>query len=191
MADDIKFSRFEGWHGTDEKNLQSILENNFRETCGDDWLGEGAYFFTKGIGEPHVHARNWVFSEVKRLKCTRYVVLKIPVVVCEDNVLDLRTAEGLNLFQEYYRQVIAKLRERKKRFASIEKYKDGMTIRAMKDTLDLEIVLSHMRVLFGKDREEGIFTRLNNCTFLCVFNPKDTIDSENIEVAERGNIPNP
>ena len=53
MKDDIKIIRFTGWHGTDEKNVEEILKNNFQESPGDDqWLGEGVYFFTEGIGNP-------------------------------------------------------------------------------------------------------------------------------------------
>lgn len=190
MKDDIKIIRFTGWHGTDEKNVEEILKNNFQESPGDDqWLGEGVYFFTEGIGNPSEHAQNWAKSESYKKESSRFGVLEAEVAVNDDAVLDLRANEGLELFNEHRRYILSKIRSTRKRFRVLnESYCDGKVIEHMKQVGDLEVVIANMYVRFLRDRIEKIYSRIPNCTFLCVSNPNENINQDSIKVVVRGNI---
>lgn len=50
----------EGFHGTDNALVDSILSNGLRPSLGDkEWLGDGGYFFVQGINlEPENKQNN-------------------------------------------------------------------------------------------------------------------------------------
>ncbi len=191
MEDDIKIIHFTGWHGADENSLEGIQENNFRESQGDEhWLGEGVYFFTNGIGNPQKHARNWAKIEAYKRKNTRYSVLESHISVNEEVILDLREIAGLELFNNHRSYVLNRLiRGKNKRFRNTnDDYSDGKVIEHLKQVAGIEVVVSNMYVQFGQDRIDKIYSRIPNCTFLCVSNPDENIDPASIKIVERGNI---
>jgi hypothetical protein len=189
MKDDIKIIRFTGWHGTDEKNVEEILKNNFQESPGEDhWLGEGVYFFTNGVGNPEEHAQNWAKSEAHKRRNSRFAVLKADIAVNDDAVLDLRENQGLELFNKHRSYVLNQIRRTGRRFRGGKVYCDGKVIEHMKKITDLEVIVMNMYVRFLQDRIEKIPSLIPNCTFLCVSNPNENINQDTIKVVFRGNI---
>lgn len=190
MEEDIKIIGFDGWHGTDENNVEEILRTNFQESPGDDqWLGEGVYFFTEGIGNPSEHAENWAKSEARKKEISRFGVLKGDVAVNDDAVLDLRANEGLELFNTHRRYILSQIRSTRKKFrVRNESYCDGKVIEHMKQVANFQVVIANMYVRFLRDRIEKIPSRIPNCTFLCVSNPSENINQGTIKVVARGNI---
>lgn len=190
MENDVKILHFAGWHGTSEESAAQILESNFQESAGPDhWLGDGVYFFTNGLGDPFTHARDWIISEAHKTKISRYAILRAGVHVNDTAILDLRTVEGLELFNQFRRSFLAKVRRGKKGFANPdESYSDSKVIEVMKQKVEIEVVIKNMYVRFGQDRIEKISSRIENCTFFCVSNPDDNINPDDIEIVQRGNI---
>lgn len=190
MKDDIKIIRFTGWHGTDERNVDEILQNNFRESSPDDqWFGGAVYFFMEGLGDPVEHAQNWAKSDAGKKKYSRFVVLEANTAVNDDAVLDLRVKEGLELFNVHRRYILNKIRATRRRFGYRSKsYCDGKVIEHMKQVANLEVVIANMCVQFLQDRLEKNYFRIPNCTFLCVSNPKENINRDTIKVVVQGNI---
>lgn len=190
MKDDIKIIRFTGWHGTDERNVDEILENNFRESSPDDeWFGGVVYFFMEGIGNPVEHAQNWAKSDAYSKKYSRFVVLEADTAVNDDAVLDLRVKEGLELFDKHRRYVLRQIRLNRRAFrVRKESYCDGKVIEHMKQVANLEVIVANMYVQFLQDRIEKIYSRIPNCTFLCVSNPNENINQDTIKVVAQGNI---
>lgn len=189
MENDVKMIRFIGFHGTDERNVESIQQNNFQESTGDShWLGEAVYFFTSGVGDGVAHARNWAKSDAYERKYTRYAIIKADIAVNDDAILDLRLSDGLELFNLHRSYILTQLRRKKKEFRpNNEKYSDGKVIEHMKQVAGIEVVVGNQYVQFGIDRREKIFSRVPNCTFLCVSNPKDNVNPA-VTIVERGNI---
>lgn len=179
---------FEGWHGTDEGLEASICANNFQVSEGEHhWLGSGAYFFTKGIGQPQEHARNWACSEAHKKRYGRYVVLCAGISASDDAVFDLSEPEALELFNQHRRFVLENLRQTKHRFKEkYPGYSDGKVFEQLGACIGIALFINNFYVRFGQDRIEKIESRIPNCTFLCVPNPKRCIELTGIQAVERG-----
>lgn len=104
MASEVNFT---GYHGTYLDNVESIFNNGlYKAQYYDKWLGPGAYFFINGIGNPVMHAKNWITTNAidkysrehvinEHLK---YAVLKVNIVVDEKQFVDFSTPDGADLF---------------------------------------------------------------------------------------------
>ncbi|GET30017.1 hypothetical protein [Prolixibacter sp. SD074] len=55
---------FTGHHGTSHRSAKLIIKSNFELSIGDDeWLGNGVYFFIKGISsKPDEQAKKWAIA---------------------------------------------------------------------------------------------------------------------------------
>jgi len=190
MTDDVSITHLSGWHGADEKDAETITSSTFKESTGNShWLGEGVYFFTRGIGAPLQHASNWAKTEAYKRKNSRYAVVYAQISVNGESILDLRETVGLEIFNEHREFVLRQIRLQNKSFKhQNEEYSDSKVIEHLKQKAGIEVVVCNMYVQFLRDRIERIFSRIPNCTFLCVSNPVENITQGTIEIVARGNI---
>lgn len=96
-------NEYTGFHATDESSAQNIISDGFdiKKTKKRDnhWLGTGIYFF------PHyADAQSWA-------KETPYIakspaILKCGISVLDDKVLDLDNPFFMNMFQEYFDEIL-------------------------------------------------------------------------------------
>jgi len=178
---------FSGWHGTDERLALQTVKTNFKESTGEHhWLGEGVYFFTVGIGEPLLHAQNWAILEAFKKRYTKYAVVYAVARVNDDAVLDLRQQAGLDIFNEHRRFVLDIFRKRNKR----AKFSlDGKIFKHLRSVAGIELVLKNMYVQLTKeDRIQQVASRIENCTFLCVYNPNKNIDISTISIVKSDKV---
>ena len=190
MEEDIKIVHFTGWHGTDRKNAEEILKNNFLESSGNHhWLGEGVYFFGEGLGKPVIHAAHWAKSEAYKKGYREFAVLEADIAVNDTAILDLREDAGLELFNQHRNFVLRKIRDAHRGFRVPKKaYHDSKVFEHMKQIAGLEVFIMNFYVQFLQDRIEKIESKFPNCTFLCVSNPKDNIDQDTIKILGVYNI---
>lgn len=188
MENEVKIVKYTGWHGTEESVAESVSNNNFQESKGSHhWLGEGVYFFTKGIGDPQKHAIDWVQFQAYEKKYTRYAILEAVACVNDDAVLDLRRQEALEFFNQHREFVLRQLRRGRR--GAISPNIDGKIFEHLRTILDIQVVIKNMYVKLTKeDRIQKIDSRVENCTFLCVYNPKENIDTDTIRIVQKGNI---
>jgi hypothetical protein len=190
MEYDFKILNFDGWHGTSEKNGNSILASNFMPSEGSHhWLGEGVYFFTQGIGNPLEHAKNWVESEAHKTGFKAFSIIKARTLIKEEALLDLRQEAGIELFLEHKRFVLARMRQKGKTFKSKDdNYTDGKVFDNIKNKANIEVIISPMHIRFGQDRIEKIHSMIPNCMLLCTSHPEDNIEKESLELVKSWNI---
>jgi hypothetical protein len=190
MEEDIKIVHFTGWHGTDESDAEEILRTNFEVSQGEDhWLGDGVYFFGEGVGNPSLLASSWAKSEAHKKKYLRFAVLKADIAVNDTAVLDLCQAKGIELFDKHRAYVLRQIRRSHRGFRLPDKaYCDSKVFEHIKQVADLEVIVMNFYVQFEENRIQRIFSRIPNCTFLCVSNPKDNINQDSINIVDRGAI---
>ncbi|MFW6016888.1 MAG: hypothetical protein ACOCRK_10660 [bacterium] len=102
----IKGYKANCYHGTDKKNVKSILQNGFYHSSKEDeWLGAGVYFFEKDIFQ----AINW---------CTRAKVKEIdnPAVIevdiKTDSLIDLTLTCHYNYLMKLSKEIHKEYRKR-------------------------------------------------------------------------------
>ncbi|HCB3718365.1 TPA: hypothetical protein MYV55_000374 [Klebsiella aerogenes] len=184
---------FEGFHGTDEKNYDSILCNNFSVSAKDDeWLGTGAYFFIDGISEPLVDARNWAKvqsydSDTGGKKYHRYAVIKATIKV--DLVLRLDEREGqiaYNVFRNYLIEKMKKERIRPK-VGAIRN--DCEVCNHILENTEFEAIINHEYIKLDVwSRRKRYASRIPTCRIISVKEPKTAIDVNGLKVVEKGRI---
>lgn len=166
---------FKGYHGTYLGAATSILETNFRLSKGDnEWLGDGVYFFSKGIGAaPKELAKNWAIAQAwnnsaKIYHYREYAALEAFINVQDEELLDLTTKEGTDLFRyvfETNKEAIQHMIHQKGL-----KCIDGVTLNFMSTRLGLPVkaVLGNFYFKFAFERKYRITSRIPNCTVLAI-----------------------
>ena len=97
-----------GYHGTSKIKAESILENGFKMSCGDDeWLGKGVYFFPNDCSAAELWCKHYL-----KLKAKNMQVLKASISVESDQLLDLDTNAGHNFVIEYCKEYIKAIQEK-------------------------------------------------------------------------------
>lgn len=93
---------FDGYHGTDNAHVRSILTRGVNLSVDDShWLGDGIYFFAKGkSNHPEAQAEQWAILQAwdkvsQSNKYDHFSVLKAEISVEESNFLDLTEPNGL------------------------------------------------------------------------------------------------
>lgn len=183
----------DGFHGTAENNCNSIIEKGLLPSIGDsEWLGDGGYFFIKGISKfPQTQAKEWAIVEswdniTKRRKYNSFSVLKGEIEVDDDDFLDLTESDGvelLNYIQEKCRAKISQLGKKE-----ID-YCDGYLINFARKELAIEIKVAKGNFfikLKKEDRISNIRRRSPNCTICAVYSPVDNVN--NLKCVEKGRI---
>ena len=160
----------QGFHGTSADEAEGLLKTGFNIVEDEElYLGNGAYFFIGGIGDPCQDALDYV-TNIKKEK--NPVVVKADISAEEECVLDLCSVDGANLFGKF------KKRFYDKRGAEKGKMDDGKIINYLVGEMEFEtkIVISSRCV---KLKKEDARTQIPNCIFCCVKN-KDCISNEQL-----------
>jgi len=175
----------EGYHGTSLESAQSIQSSKYDLSTGDEeWLGDGVYFFIKGISSKLEDlAVKWAISRAwdnkfKRNKYRNYCVLLSHIEVHDDNFLDLTTEDGLDVFDYIIDRYIKKMGSIRKTV----KYQDGqfLNFARRENIVDIEVAKGNFYIKFTKEKIKGLNLRTNNCTICTVFDPAKNIKSTKI-----------
>lgn len=184
---------FEGFHGTDLDNHNSILGLNFSVSASeDDWLGTGAYFFIEGISDPKLDARHWAklhaydkHTGTNRYK--NYAVIK--AVIDVNNVLRLDREDGLiayNAFREYLLDRMKKERIRPK-VSAIRN--DCEVCNHILQNSEFDAIVNFEYIKLDKwTRIKNYASRIPTCRIMSVKEPKTSIDVRKLSVVERGRV---
>jgi len=183
--------KFEVFHGTKHENFNSIKERGFKSSVGpehEQWLGDGIYFFTKGIPpEPEISAEKWAIAEAWDKKSKRYFYRKYCVIktfaYCEiPKFLDLTDVEGIEVFNYLRDEYLKSLRKLNLKLDKGD-FKDGHIINTAIDTtgIKIDIVKGNFFIKFKEERIWNAQFKTPNCTILVVRNV-NCIDKELIQV---------
>ncbi|MBR8758994.1 hypothetical protein [Porphyromonas levii] len=168
----------EGYHGTSVDNANNITNQGFVISKGySHWLGDGVYFFVKGLCDPEHAACQWAIvnawdNDNKTNKYEEYATLKVNINCDNSKVLDLTTCDGVEILDYIQERCINKIKKVKKE--KNLKYVDGFLINFAREQLliDLDIVISNMYIQLTKEqRIKRINRRTQNCTVCAVFDP--------------------
>lgn len=186
----------DGFHGTDIRSSKEIVRNGFKVSKGDQhWLGDGAYFFVKGLPpSPDVSAEKWAKAEAwnKRkgaYSYRKYAIIKVQINVDEDFYLDLNTKDGQELFEYLRGAFIKKVVDEGYKFDNWE-FKDGEIINVARNEgiIELEVVKGNFFIKFATERIFNINFRTPNVTICAVFDTTKNIDNHSINVIKIGEI---
>lgn len=182
---------FVGHHGTDTDSAKQILEDNYKLSVGDsEWLGDGVYFFVKGIdsktlelAEKWAKVQSWD-NDKKTSKYKEFCILESKIEVKKSEFLDLTTEEGVRVFS----YLVEKFEDKITSIGKKLKFHDGLLLNlARKESiLPLEVVKGDFYIKFEKERMKKISLRTSNCTICAVYNPSKSIFSKTI--IRRGHI---
>ena len=177
--------KIQGFHGTSFDNAKSIIRDDFKLSIGDEeWLGDGVYFFVKGLSDkPQEQAQKWAIAQSwdknrKSNKYKRYSVIRSEIAVDEENFLDLTTSNGIGVFEYIIEHHISKMRKIGKRI----NYIDGFVINFARGEglLPIEVAKGNFYIKFSKERIEGIDRRTPNRTICSVFEPSSNISNNEL-----------
>lgn len=184
---------YEGFHGTDSKNQQSILELNFTVSANeDDWLGTGAYFFINGISDPAADARNWAKLQAydKRIgqkTYHRYAVVKAKITV--QNVLCLDESDGLIAYNAYRNHLIEKMKKNriKPKVGAIRN--DCEVCNHILNNSDFDAIINLEYIKLDEwSRRAQYSSRVPTCRIMSVKEPSTSIDVNGMSVVDRGKV---
>lgn len=184
--------KIDGFHGTDMKHVDSILEQGFMPSIGDgEWLGDGAYFFIRGINEnPEKQAEQWAIisswnKKKKKYDYEEYAVLHGVIEVDEDKFLDLTKSDGVEVLDYLQERYTNKLAEINRKLYSIDGYL--INFARGEKLFDIDVVKGNVYIKLRKnDRVFNLIRRTPNCTICSVYTPKNNI--KGTEVIKKGRI---
>lgn len=183
--------KFEVFHGTKHDNFILIKEAGFKPSIGaehEQWLGDGIYFFIKGIPPvPEISAENWAIAEAwnkasKSYNYRKYCVIKTYVYCEKSKFLDLTDIEGIKIFNYLRDKYLQQLRKLSLKLKHGD-FKDGHIINeAINNNLIIvDVVKNNFFVKFKEERIWNAQFKTPNCTILVVRNVS-CIDKELIQV---------
>ena len=171
----------EGFHGTNYALVDKILDEGLTPSLGDEqWLGDGCYFFIKGLSnDPAKQAEKWAKVQAwdkvtKSIKYEKTAVLRADLSADEENFLDLTTADGLEVLEYVQEKCISKLSQIGKKL----QYVDGFLINYIREEklFEIDIVKGNFYIKLTKEvRISRINQRTANCTICSVYNPRKNI----------------
>lgn len=168
-----------GFHGTNNDLTQQILSQGLQPSIGDkEWIGDGVYFFIDGLSkDPRGQAKKWAIisawdNNLKTNKYNTFAVLESMIKVDDDNLLNLNTADGVEILEFLKDQCENKLKKKKLDFIDgyLINYARGENIL----TIDACITNTYIK-LEKRDRINNFKTRSSNCTICSVYNPSVNI----------------
>ena len=183
---------FEGYHGTDNAHVRSIMTTGFNISTGDShWLGDGVYFFLKGKStHPENQAEQWAilgaWDKANRAnKYESFGVLKAEISVEENNFLILTDPSGLEILEYLKNKTLEKIK-RLRRNSKI-KIVDGYLINFGRNEMGIpiDVVKGDVFIKLTKDeRKYDIQSRIPNSTISSVFNSKCISNIVNIKTGQ-------
>ncbi len=181
-----------GYHGTNREYVSSIMQNNFNVSRNaDEWLGYGTYFFIEGISCPISNAEEWAInqawdSERKEYRYKEYSILSANIEA--ERILDLRTEEGLFVFNKFRTAIIEKYHNQY--FKNNRKiYEDDRIIfNLIIKAMNLDLIIHNTYIKTKTQRIKKIYSRIPNCSIMVVTNPIRLIVQESIREINKGTI---
>ncbi len=180
--------QYNGFHGSDFDNIDSILSENFRESENEDeWLGYGVYFFVDGISDPQKNAMEWAKNQAYnkgKVDYDKFVVFKAEVVC--GRVLDTTNLDGLKVFNTLRDALIKKHDEcfQKNRNVWCD---DRIMWNLVAQTMKLDAVVHNLYIKSKIQRIKKIGSNVPNTTVLCVKVPASIV-KETIEIVCDGEV---
>lgn len=186
--------KFIGYHGTYPEHVDSIKENNFRETENHNiWIGDGVYFFIEGVGDesPIDHAKLFAIDQCfdndnKTYSKNKVCVLEAVIKVNNDKCLDLTNSKGNQLFNKFRGGVLNKIQE--SGYKTEKSYRDADVFKLMRKMLGIEFVKANVYFKFGLERKKATISNIPNVTIFVVNNPKKNILKPSIRQVYEGGI---
>jgi len=177
---------FDGYHGTDNAHVRSILTTGFNLSIDDShWLGDGVYFFLHGKNNhPETQAEQWAIlqawdKDTHSNKYDHFSVLKAEISVEESNCLDLTEPAGLEIFDYIRRKSMEKIRRMPR-----VKIIDGYLINLGRNELGLHFDVVKGDVFIQLTKEERLLrlhSRFPNSSICAVYNPACISNISNIK----------
>lgn len=177
--------KLKGYHGTSINSAQHIIKSNYEKSIGDkEWLGDGVYFFIKGLSsKPNEQAKEWAISQSwnntkGNYTYKEYCVIKSEIEVPEENFLDLTKEDGIEVLSYLYDNFEDKISSLKKSL----KFIDGLLINLARNEriLPIDAVKGNFYIKFAQQRIKRINLRTSNCTISTVFEPNKSIKESTI-----------
>lgn len=184
--------KLDGFHGTDKNHVKSILENGFNPSVGNkEWLGDGTYFFVKGINEhPEIQAQQWAIISAwnkneRKNDYEEYAVLQGRIEVDEDKYLDLTMPDGVAVLDYIQEKCTDKLATIGRKLDAVDGYL--INFARGEKIVEIEVVKGNAYIKLRKeDRIFHLSRRTPNCTICSVYVPKNNITE--IAVINSGRI---
>lgn len=177
--------KFTGHHGTSYDSASGIIKSNYNLSYGDnEWLGDGVYFFVKGISSKTMElAEKWAQTQSwdnnkKEYTYKNYCVIHSEIEVDEKEFLDLTTEDGVEILN----YLVNKYKEKLDSIGKKVHFYDGLLLNLARGEgfLPLEVVKGNFYIKFAKERIERINLRTSNCTVCTVYTPSKSILSNSI-----------
>ena len=173
--------RFEGFHGTSFESAASVIRQGYKPSVNDrDWLGDGVYFFTEGLSKTPIHqAEEWAKAqswdkEHHAYKYAKLSVLKSHIAVDEERLLDLTTADGVEIIDYIIAKHIEKMSSIGKRMTYIDGY--VINFARLEGILPIDVAKGNFYIKFERERIKRIDRRTANCTICAVYEPTKNIE---------------
>lgn len=178
-----------GYHGTNKANVANILTDGFNPSTGKKhWYGRGIYLFIDGINSTSAAnlAEQWAKDQAynkdtKALSYNQFAVIEATIATNDDSMIDFRddaTQKKVNAVREHVRRICE---------TSRIKLSDDEVWEFMKLKLGIKAVIANDYIKFGKDRIKRVDSKINNCTFISVFDDS-LIDKDSIKLFREGDI---
>ncbi|APA02817.1 hypothetical protein C7M22_03707 [Bacillus velezensis] len=174
-------------HGTSNESAENIVKTHFNKSTGEHhWLGEGTYFFEDDVDK----ARDWAISEglfaKPNKKYREYAIIESNIVCNIDEVLDIESKKEHEVIFNLQRQeLINKIKREKIDVKGKWDCLDGRTFDGICDVFKFKVVKQPLFISDIIDREAKVFSRIPNCTVLCV---KSLDCISNPQIIEKGDI---
>ncbi len=176
-------TRIVGYHGTSTANANAIIKEGFKMSKGDEqWLGDGVYFFIKGISQhPDIQAEDWAnvsaWNKTKqRNDYSFFSILKSMIEIDEDKTLDLTTNEGIEILDYLQEKCKSKLLK-----LGIPKFPiDGQLINLarVENIFEIDASIGNFYIKLNKfDRINNLTRRTPNSTIAAIYNNSTIIDT--------------
>lgn len=184
--------KLDGFHGTDMNKVDSILKKGFKPSVGNkEWLGDGAYFFVKGLNEePELQAEQWAIISAwnkakKKNDYDEFAVLHGIIEVDENKYLDLTIPNGVKVLDYIQEKLTNKLATISKKLEQIDGYL--INFARGEKLIDIEVVKGNVYIKLRKeDRIHRLSRRTANSTICSVFSPQNNITK--ISLINKGRI---
>lgn len=181
-----------GWHGTAKENYDNIKINKFNASNNEnEWLGTGVYLFVEGVNDPISNAQKWAIdsswnNKNKIYKYNEYIVIKCPIQIDDENILDLTTNDGLKIYNYFRGQYETKLKENKLSLRG--KYIDFFICNEIYSAINsIQAIVGNFYIKFGEERILRINSRIPNCRIMNLFD-KNLIKYDELSIEKEGTI---
>lgn len=183
---------FVAYHGTTADCVAGIRDSGVQPSRNsDDWLGHGAYYFTKGIGHPEENAKRWAHCRIWDKSSTHppeenLAVVKMAITIPHSKILDLRRPDSINSFHRARERWLSQRFEED--FTSLPRPSkatyDTELLNELGSTYGIAAIIGNFYICLSPHaRYHRLESRIPNVTMLCIApDVNDYIESSIINV---------